>query len=133
MCSGWSIRALSCERRSLLKPDVVLRSELVSERANRRNAHIGRMLAPPRAMRILKLKKFEVFRFEEEAVEHDDADLCLDKLPEESLIVFTEILRESAEAELRTGLSCECSQLRSPAGFRAAPDLDSPKIISTCS
>ena len=32
----------------LLKPDVVLRSELVSERANRRNTHIGRMLAPPR-------------------------------------------------------------------------------------
>lgn len=26
MCSGWSIRALSGERRSLLKPDVVLRS-----------------------------------------------------------------------------------------------------------
>ena len=67
-------------------------------------------------MRILKLKKFEVCHFEEEAVEHDDTDLCLDKLPEESLIVFTEILRESAEAEVRTGLSCECSQLRSQPG-----------------
>jgi hypothetical protein len=91
------------------------------------------MLAPSRAMRILKRKKFEVFRFEEEAVEHDDADLCLDKLPEESLIVFTEILRESAEAEVRTGLSCECSQLRSFSRVQAAADLNSPKIISTCS
>ena len=121
MCSGWSIRALSCERRSLLKPGVVLRSELVSERANRRNAHIGRMLASAPSMRILKLKKFEVCRFEEEAVEHDDADLCLDKLPEESLIVFTEILRESAEAEVRTGLSCECSQLRSLSRVQGSP------------
>ena len=84
-------------------------------------------------MRILKLKKFEVCRFEEEAVEHDDADLCLDKLPEEG---FSSSLKSSARVQKQRYepvFPANALNFVLSAGFRAAPDLDSPKIISTCS
>lgn len=93
----------------LLKPNVVRCGKPFAKRTNRRDAHdpISRMLAAARVMLILELDKFEVFHFKEEPVEHDDADLCLDELPEESLIVFAEVLRESAEAQVRASLFCE--------------------------
>lgn len=76
------------------------------------------------------MQDIEMIHLKEESRQQDHLDPSIDQFAKIGLISVVEVVRQSAETEIRSSLLSESLSFVRSSSFTAAPDLDSPKIVS---